>query len=167
MKGSIQQTKTDRHIPYYSISNTITTYTMYTRPQSIPVYTSKGRQYGRKTLCYLYNIDKQIGNQVHRSQDRMLKKSETKMNLSEYRGKKGLQVLTYKLTYTISWVTGYGKLKLQKKLHFVWVQERTMGRPQILIDCLKCHQVHAQLPQSKKMQNNVSATVEFSLDNTE
>ena len=116
MKGSIQQTKTDRHIPYYSISNTITTYTMYTRPQSIPVYTSKGRQYGRKTLCYLYNIDKQIGNQVHRSQDRMLKKSETKMNLSEYRGKKGLQVLTYKLTYTISWVTGYGKLKLQKKI---------------------------------------------------
>ena len=43
-----------------------------------------------------------------------------------------------------------------------------MGRPQILIDCLKCHQVHAQLPQSKKkMQNNVMATIEFSLDNTE
>ena len=114
MKGSIWQTKTVRHIPYYSISNTITTYTTCTRPQSIPVYTSKGRQYGRKTLCYLYNIDKQIGNQVHRSQDRMLKKSKTKMNLSEYRGKKGLQVLTYILTCTISWVTAYGKLKLQK-----------------------------------------------------
>jgi len=42
-----------------------------------------------------------------------------------------------------------------------------MGRPQILIDCLKCDQVHAQLPQSKKMQNNVMTTVEFSLDNTE
>ena len=48
----------------------------------------------------------------------MLKKSTTKMNLSEYRGKKGLQVLTYILTYTISWVTAYKKLKLQK-MHFV------------------------------------------------
>ena len=88
------------------------------------------------------------------------------MNLSEYRGKKrptSLSLLCTALHYLNAWnrltfiLTFYyivgnslWEAETAKKLHFVLVQERTMGRPQILIDSLKCHQVHAQLPQSKK-----------------
>ena len=98
----------------------------------------------------------------------MLKKSKTKMNLSEYRGKKGLQVLTYILTFTISWVTAYGKLKQRKNALCLSARENngTSADFNRLFEMSSSPRATASKPK-KKMQNNVTATVEFFLDNTE
>ena len=95
----------------------------------------------------------------------MLKKSKTKMNLSEYRGKKGLQVLTYILTFTISclWEAETAKNALCLSAR---ENNGTSADFNRLFEMSSSPRATASKPK-KKMQNNVMATVEFFLDNTE